>query len=193
MVLSSEDFVSPVDLIATTTVFFGGEIDLDPASSKNANQVVQAHKFFNWKHNGLNQSWKCKNLYLFPPRESLLKSEQPKPTTLFKKNLQYKKSAQCVWLELCYHKWIRREFDQAIVLITSTDVALLSTQRLGIDVPVCILKQKPKLLYDREDLKPLKNNRVYGFVFYFPPVSDVDLNIRKFFETYSNLGRVYIQ
>jgi hypothetical protein len=193
MVLSSEDFVSPVDLIATTTAFFGGEIDLDPASSEHANKVVQATRYFNWRNNGLNQSWKAKNLYLFPPRESLLKSEQPKPITLFKKNLQFKKSAQCVWLELCHHKWLRREFDQAIVLITSTDVALLSTQRIGIDVPLCILKQKPKLLYDREDLKPLKNNRVYGFVFYFPPVSDVDLSIRSFHEMYSNLGRVYVQ
>ena len=193
MVLSCEDFVSPVDLIATTTAFFGGEIDLDPASSEHANKVVQAQRYFNWRHNGLHQSWRCKNLYLFPPRDSLLKAEQPRPTALFKKNLQFKKSAQTVWLELCFNKWLRREFDQAIALITSTDVALLSTQRLGIDVPMCVLSQKPKLLHDREDLKPLKNNRVYGFVFYFPSASNFEAGVRNFHDAYSTLGRVYIR
>ena len=69
MVLASKDFVSPLDLISTTTVFFGGEIFLDPASSKHANQVVQATRYFDWKNNGLKQDWKAKNIYLYPPRD----------------------------------------------------------------------------------------------------------------------------
>ena len=94
MVLAARDFVSPLDLVATTTAFFGGEIDLDPASSTNANYVVQANRFFNWEQNGLHQSWKAKNVYLFPPRDLLLKNEQPKSPVLFQKKLFFKKSAQ---------------------------------------------------------------------------------------------------
>ena len=191
--LASKDFVSPIELIATTTAFFDGEIDLDPASSENANNVVQATRYFTWQNNGLLQDWKCRNLYLFPPRDVLLKAEQPKPSVLFEKNLQYKKSAQRVWLQVAYKKWLKKEFEQAIVLITSTDVALLKTQELGIDVPLCILSRKPALLTDDADLKPVKNTRVYGFVFYFPPYTDLDNSVRRFYNFYSTLGRVYYQ
>jgi len=151
MVLASRDFVSPVDLIATTTAFFDGQIDLDPASSE----------------------------------------EQPKPTALFQKNLQFKKSAQRVWLELCYQKWLKREFQQGITLITSSEVALIVTQKIGLDLPMCILKDKPRLLTDDENLKPLKSTRVIGFIFYFPPPEELEENIRRFYSFYSTLGRVY--
>jgi len=191
MVLASRDFVSPVDLIATTTAFFDGQIDLDPASSDYANTVVQANRYFTWQHNGLRQKWKCQNLYLFPPRDLLLKEEQPKPTALFQKNLQFKKSAQRVWLELCYQKWLKREFQQGITLITSSEVALIVTQKIGLDLPMCILKDKPRLLTDDENLKPLKSTRVIGFIFYFPPPEELEENIRRFYSFYSTLGRVY--
>jgi len=191
MVLASKDFVSPVDLIATTTAFFDGEIDLDPASSEHANSVLQAKRYFTWRNNGLLQDWTCRNLYLFPPRELLLKSEQPKPTALFTKTMQYKKSAQRVWLELCYQKWLKKEFSQAITLITSTEVALLVTQKIGLDFPMCVLKKKPKLLNDDEKLKPLRSTKVLGFVFYFPPPDNLEESIQKFSTFYSTLGRVY--
>ena len=189
--LASKDFVSPIDLVATTTAFFDGQIDLDPASSAHANSVVQASRYFDWKQNGLTQTWKCKNLYLFPPRDLLLKSEQPKPTALFTKTLQFKKSAQRVWLELCYQKWLKKEFHHAVVLLTSTEVALLVTQKINLDLPMCILKNKPKLLNDDENLKPLRSTKCLGFIFYFPPPEDLDESIRHFYNFYSKLGRVY--
>ena len=189
--LAKDDFVSPLSLIATTTAFFDGQIDLDPASSIHANSVVQAARFFDWKQNGLNQQWKCRNLYLFPPRDILLKNEQPRPTQLFTKSPQFKKSAQRVWLELCYKKWLKKEFQQAIVFLTSSDVALLVTQKIGLDVPLCILKEKPKLLTDDEDLKPLKSTKVLGFVYYLPPPDDLEESVIRFHNFYSNLGRVY--
>ena len=130
MVLSSEDFVSPPEVIATTTALFGGEIELDPASSVNANSVVQATKFFTWENNGLTQSWKSDNIYLYPPRDILLKHEQPKDIRLFQKTNGFKKSSQRVWLELAYQKWLRKEFNQGIIFITSAEVALITTQRI---------------------------------------------------------------
>jgi hypothetical protein len=55
-----EDFVSPVNVVATTAAFFGGEIDLDPASSENANKLVGANRFFIPEDQGLKQLWKAK-------------------------------------------------------------------------------------------------------------------------------------
>lgn len=191
MVLSSKDFVSPPELIATTAAFFGGSIDLDPASSEYANQVVQADKCFNWQQNGLNQAWKAKNIYLYPPKDIALKHEQPKPTRLFTKNTQFKKSNQRVWLEQAYKKWLHKEFEQGILFITSAEVALISTQRINFDFPMCIMKEKPKLLLDDATLKPLKNCRVFGFIYLLPPVIEYEVSVSKFREMYSTLGRVY--
>jgi len=187
---SENDFISPPELVATTAAFFGGSIDLDPASSESANSVVQADRFFSWKENGLNQPWKADSVYLYPPKSTLNGAEQPKDTRLFRKNLRFKKSAQRVWLELCYNKWLRNEFGQGIIFLTSSEVALLVTQKIGFDFPLCILSERPKLLHE-QTLKPVQA-KVFGFVYYLPSQLNYENSIRSFSEHYSNLGRVYI-
>lgn len=186
---SENDFISPPELIATTASLFGGEIELDPASSEQANLVVQAKKYFTWKENGLNQAWSAKNVYLFPPRDLLTKEDQPKDTRLFRKTLHFRKSAQRVWLELAYNKWLRTEFEQGLIFLTSTEVALLVTQKIGFDFPLCILSEKPHLLREK-DLKPI-DTRVLGFVYYLPPREGYQQAVHNFCDLYSTLGRVY--
>ena len=187
---SENDFISPPELVAATAAFFGGSIDLDPASSESANSVVQADRFFTWKENGLNQPWKADSVFLYPPKSTLNGAEQPKDTRLFRKNLRFKKSAQRVWLELCYNKWLRNEFGQGIIFLTSSEVALLVTQKIGFDFPLCILSERPKLLHE-QTLKPVQA-KVFGFVYYLPSQLNYENSIRSFSEHYSNLGRVYI-
>jgi len=186
---SEDDFISPPELVATTASFFGGEIELDPASSDSANLVVQASRIFTWRENGLNQEWKAKNIYLFPPRNLLNGDEQPKDTRLFRKNLRFKKSAQRVWLELAYNKWLRNEFEQGIIFLTSTEVALLVSQKIGFDFPLCIMSEKPHLLREK-DLKAI-DTKVFGFVYYLPPREGYQQAVHNFCDLYSTLGRVY--
>ena len=186
---SEDDFISPPELVATTASFFGGEIELDPASSDSANSVVQASRIFTWRENGLNQEWKAKNIYLFPPRNLLNGDEQPKDTRLFRKNLRFKKSAQRVWLELAYNKWLRNEFEQGIIFLTSTEVALLVSQKIGFDFPLCIMSEKPHLLREK-DLKAI-DTKVFGFVYYLPPREGYQQAVHNFCDLYSTLGRVY--
>ena len=187
---SENDFISSLELVATTAAFFGGSIDLDPASSESANSIIQADRFFTWKENGLNQPWKADSVYLYPPKSTLNGAEQPKETRLFRKNLRFKKSAQRVWLELAYNKWLRNEFGQGIIFLTSSEVALLVTQKIGFDFPLCILSERPKLLHE-QTLKPVQA-KVFGFIYYLPSQLNYENSIRSFSEHYSNLGRVYI-
>ena len=187
---SENDFISPPELVAATAAFFGGSIDLDPASSESANSVVQADRFFTWRENGLNQPWKADSVFLYPPKSTLNGAEQPKDTRLFRKNLRFKKSAQRVWLELAYNKWLRNEFGQGILFLTSSEVALLVTQKIGFDFPLCILSERPKLLHE-QTLKPVQA-KVFGFVYYLPSQLNYENSIRSFSEHYSNLGRLYI-
>lgn len=187
---SSEfDFISPPELAATTAAFFGGSIHLDPASSEVANSVIQAERFFNFRENGLFQPWLADNVYLFPPRNTINGTEQPEDTRLFTKKLRFRKSAQRVWLELCYQKWLRNEIGQAIIFLTSTEVALLVTQKLGFDFPLCVLAERPKLLNEKT-LKPVQT-KVLGFIYYLPTQLNYEKSISNFVEYYSSLGRVY--
>ena len=186
---SENDFVSPPELIATTATFFGGEIDLDPASSDSANQVVQANRYLTWRENGLFQSWKAESVYLFPPRSVLNGSDQPEDKSLFKRKLHFKKSAQRIWLELAYNKWLRNEFGHGIIFLTSSEVALLVTQKINFDFPLCVLSQRPKLLKE-QDLEPVQA-KVFGFVYYLPSRDNYEESVKNFCNLYSNLGRVY--
>ena len=191
MALASKDFVTPPELAGVTTAFLGGEISLDPASSDAANEVIQATRYFTWRENGIKQPWNGKNIYLYPPRDFADKSEQPKSTKIFEQPKYFRRSNQTVWLELAYQKWIRKEFDEGIVFLTSAEVALLRTQKLGIDLPICILKKQPKLLHDTPELTPCKYNRCLGFILYLPSVTETERRIHDFHQLYSDLGRVY--
>jgi phage N-6-adenine-methyltransferase len=44
-----------------------GEIDLDPASSEQANRIVQAKLFYDQTIDGLTHTWKARTVWLNPP------------------------------------------------------------------------------------------------------------------------------
>lgn len=191
MPLAAIDFVSPPDVVGVTTSFFNGSIDLDPASSNNANQIIGANRFFTFEQNGLNQEWRAKNVYLYPPRDLLAVNEQPKDTMLFTRRRRFPKSAQRVWLEECLRRYRKAEFNEAIVFLTSSQVALLVTQTLKLDLPICILKKHPELHLDVEGSPKLVNTRCLGFILYFPSPFNTEERIGDFINAYSPLGRVY--
>lgn len=185
------DFVSPPEIVGTTSAFFGGRIDLDPASSKSANTLVNADRFFTAEDNGLKQVWKAKNVYLYPPRDCLTYDEQPPDTSVFRRKKRFVKSAQRVWLEECYRQYLRNTFEEAIIFLTSTEVALITTQKIGLDLPLCVLREKPALHLDTPDLPKISNTRCYGFILYMPVSDCPTKRIGDFIEFYSPLGRVY--
>jgi hypothetical protein len=192
MPLAEIDFVSPANVLAVTSSFFGGQIHLDPASSEEANTLVSADRFFTHAHNGLAQTWKAKNVYLYPPRDVLVSSEQPKEYLLFNRRKRFQKSAQRVWLEEALRQYRKAEFEEAIVFLTSSQVALLVTQAIGLDLPMCVLKKHPELHLDSPGLPKLASTRCLGFVLYFPSPLNTEERILDFSTYFSNIGRVYI-
>lgn len=44
-----------------------GDIDLDPFSSKEANRIIKARKFFDLHSDALNKSWQAKTVFMNPP------------------------------------------------------------------------------------------------------------------------------
>jgi hypothetical protein len=189
--LANVDFVSPPEVIGTVTSFFGGEIGLDPCSSEFANTMVCANRYFSWEQNGLKQQWKSKNVYIYPPRDFLTPGEQPPDSVLFRKKRRFTKSAQRIWLEECVRRYQRNEFDEAIIFLTSTEVALLVTQKLNIDFPICILKERPDLYLDEPGLPKLGPTKCFGFILYLPKLINPQKAVFEFREVFSNIGRVY--
>ena len=192
MSISKFDLVTPTNVAATVAAFFNGAIDLDPASSEAANNIVQAERYFTPDNDGLRQSWKAKTLYLYPPRGSLLTQEHELYKLLFEKQTKFRKSAQRIWLETAINKYRKGEYEEAIVFLTSSEVALIVTQKLGIDLPMCVMNARPKLILDNAQLQPLKSVRSYGFLFYIPASQNMEKRIMAFQEQFSDLGRVYI-
>ncbi len=47
--------------------FFGGQIDLDPASCVVANKVIKAVRFYSKEDNSLNKPWLANTLFINPP------------------------------------------------------------------------------------------------------------------------------
>lgn len=192
MPISPIDFVSPVNLVATVTGFFGGQIYLDPASSHNANNLIQATKYFCPEHQGLKQIWRANSVYLYPPRERLLSVEQPPNRLLWKKQQRFAKSAQRVWAEEMLRKYRLGEFEEGVLFLTSTEVALLVSQKIGLDLPLCVMREHPDIRNDDAEFSRVNTNKIYGFVYYFPSVIQTDKRIMEFKEIFSVLGRVYI-
>lgn len=60
------DYATPPEIISRVKLFFGGEIELDPATSVEANKIVGAKKIFTVADNGLQQKWHGK-VFINPP------------------------------------------------------------------------------------------------------------------------------
>jgi phage N-6-adenine-methyltransferase len=60
------EWYTPKKYVEVVRELFGGEIDLDPASSKAAQKVIQAKKWFSKEQDGLRHKWNGK-VWLNPP------------------------------------------------------------------------------------------------------------------------------
>ena len=58
---------TPAYVLEAVRYVVGGMVELDPASSAQANETVQARRFFTLEDDGLAQDWEAESLWLNPP------------------------------------------------------------------------------------------------------------------------------
>lgn len=79
-----------------------GEIDLDPASSPHANQVIQAKKFYTREADGLKQHWRGR-VFLNPPY-----------------GFEGNDSNQAIWSQRLMEQYRQRTTTEAVLLVNAT-------------------------------------------------------------------------
>lgn len=63
----SNEWYTPPRYVLAARRALGGVISLDPASNARANKLVQAERYFNWRHDGLRQQWLAETVFCNPP------------------------------------------------------------------------------------------------------------------------------
>lgn len=62
----SDEWYTPLDIIKAARLVLG-DIELDPASSHEANKIVQAKRYYSKEDDGLAQAWNARTCWLNPP------------------------------------------------------------------------------------------------------------------------------
>jgi hypothetical protein len=64
---AASELYTPSDIAKLIKVYFGGNIELDPALCELANSRMRARRFFRKEDNGLAQPWNANKIYVNPP------------------------------------------------------------------------------------------------------------------------------
>lgn len=180
------EYITNRDLIASAYALMG-QIDLDPASSKVANEYINADKFYTPLDDGLNFREWFGNVYLFPPPGAYFfdkKNERWKKTRASSPSLC---SSHAVWFRRLYKGWMQGEIKQGLYFTNCPD--MIRYEQKIFDFPVCILRTAPTLLCNSSTgIEPKKT--ATSMVVYLQPVDDSGAATQKFIDIYSPKGRV---
>ena len=180
------ELISNYDLISSAHALLGG-IDLDVASSKVANQYVEAKEFFTPTDDGLNsQQWYGK-VYLFPPSGTYFWEKKTQRWKMTRSTSPTLASSHAVWFRKLYKTWLAGEVEQGIYFTNCPD--MIRYEQKLFDFPVCILKTPPTLWKNTSE-GVSKHKTCTSFIVYLPPMHSSGEATEKFIDIYSHKGRI---
>lgn len=138
-----------------------GSIDVDPASSEAANQIIQAKAFYDLQSDGLIQKWNG-NVWMNPPYSQPLIN-------------QFSKT-------IC-EKYLDNEIEQACILVNNATETEWLQRILNIASAVCFIKGRLRFI-DKQGLAsgaPLQGQVILYF----------GKNIESFHENFQEIGVIY--
>lgn len=180
------ELITPPELVQAANMVMGN-IDLDPASSKVAQEYIQADSFFTPQLDGLNaQQWFGK-VYLFPPSGCYFfdkKLDKWRPTRASSPSLV---SSHAVWFRTLYKKWLADEVEQAIYFSNCPD--MIRYEQKMFDFPICFLRTVPSLIKNTSEGIG-KHQTCSSFAVHLQPKSNSAEATMKFVDVYEQFGRV---
>lgn len=182
--------ISTPDLVSRAHILMGS-IDLDPASSAEANKTVQAKHFFTAKDDPINEAKWFGNVYLFPPTNTYFWHQKTARWKLTRGLSTTLVSGGALWWRTLKKKWINREVQQAVFFSNQFDMFMYCQDLF--DHPLCIFDRRPRLprLYD-DGAVITDISTGSSFVAFLHPLDDVTEKTELFIETYKDKGRILV-
>lgn len=122
---NTQEWYTPEHVIAWVTDILDGNIELDPASCKEANKIVQASVFYSAEQNGYNKQWKARTVFLNPPFD-----------------------ATPLWLQKLTHQYAAGNISEAIMLVNAAPGYIWFENMWRLRT-VCMLRER--LCFTNED------------------------------------------
>ena len=182
--------ISSAELIARATCLMG-DIDLDAASSKEANEYVQAKSFFAPKDDALNSAKWYGRVYLFPPTHTYFWHKKTKRWKMTRACSATLTSGGALWWRTLKRHWINRDVEEAIFFSNQMDM-LMYCQDL-FDHPMCIFKYRPRLMRLYDDGSIVEGTPTgSSFVVYLHSMDNIEQKTEKFIQIYQDKGRILV-
>jgi hypothetical protein len=162
-------------------------IDLDVASSKVANQYVEAKKFFTPIDDGLNSQQWYGDVYLFPPRGAYFWDKKNDKWKMTRASSPTLTSSHAVWFRKLYNSWLSNDIRQGLYFTNCPD--MIRYEQKIFDFPICILKTAPLLLKNTSS-GISKHKTCTSFLVYLPPIHESSKFTERFIGIYSEKGRI---
>jgi hypothetical protein len=180
------ELITNYDLTAAAHALLKG-IDLDVASSKVANQYVDAKEFFTPSDDGLNAQQWYGSVYLFPPSGTYFWERKTQRWKMTRSTSPTLVSSHAVWFRKLYRSWLAQEVEQGLYFTNCPD--MIRYEQKIFDFPICILRTAPTLLKNTSD-GVTKHKTCTSFLVYLPPVNSATEATERFIDIYSDKGRI---
>lgn len=137
----SDEWYTPVEFIEAAREVMGG-ISLDPASSHEAQKVVQARTYYTLEDDGLAQQWTALTVWLNPPYSA------PRP-----------------WVEKLIESLEAGSVESAIVLVNTANSPLWTRPLWHGPYTVCLLERRVRFWRpDRQDAKGFDRDQMIWYL-----------------------------
>ena len=175
---ASVEFFTPLDIVIAAHNLMG-QIDLDPATTAQANKDrIKAKRFYTKETNGLNRTWKG-NVFLNPPGGRYEGHSSAK-----------------VWWEKLADEYNIDHVQQAIFIGFSIEI--LQTSQISkiapynlTNFPICIPKRRVSFdQWKRSRWQPTGSPTHANVIAYLPPKGDDDFNIQAFHTIFKSFGDI---
>lgn len=164
-------------------------IDLDPASSAEWNDLVDADMIFDEEDDGLEQLWHdaghATRVFLNPPGGGFRKPRTVDP------ELGHTRSSQCLWWMKLIKEWAAGRVSHAVFVGFSVEllqVAQKTRVKRPTDFPLCVPSER--IAFDKWDGKRVATSQP-SHANVIVCVSDDRAIVRRFREAFEGIGEVF--
>ena len=182
------ELITNKDLVLAANELLGG-ITLDVASSKLANQYVEAETYYTPTDDGLNAQQWYGSCYLFPPAGAYFWDQKNEKWKMTRSSSPSLTSSHAVWFRRMYHAWLAKEIEQGLYFSNCPD--MIRYEPKIFKFPMCILRTVP-VLYCNKNGDVSKKQTCTSFLVYLPPQDSPVDSIDTFTKIYGERGHLLV-